>query len=250
MSRFFKCLPILLLLCMSCEKAPEYKKESAVKETSPTFEKLKANYKEYKGKVYFRGNDSFFELKNYDYESILDTIYKTHPHIFKKPANLDGLKNQVKTWLRDSIFIDPSKQHQLQFFMGESETQLYDTETSDSLELYQYNPKKMFRVVNARAAAMKHQNEKVYHQFYPKKVKFLEKSAEMYNVQRTGRYLFHYENDHDCAGKCTHSSLYRMDTYIADIYIIISPYHNSPYRPTIKLTDTVHYFYNQFVKQD
>lgn len=250
MSRFFKCLPILLLLCVSCEKAPEYKKAKTVKASSPSLEKLKANYKEYKSKVYFRGNDSFFELENYDFGSILDTIYKTHPHIFKKSTNLDGLENQVKIWLRDSIFIDPSKQHQLQLFMEESETQLYDDPDNDSLALYQYNPRKMFRVVNARASAMEHQGEKVYYQLYPKKVKLLEKSKRMYKIQRTGRYLFHYENNDDCVGECFHSSIYFRDTYIADIYILINPYQNSPHRPTIKITDTIHYFYNQFVKQD
>ncbi|MFK7748873.1 MAG: hypothetical protein AB8B65_10805 [Kordia sp.] len=235
---------------MSCEKVPEQVKQEPLKEASPSFKKLKANYKEYKQQVYFRGNDSFFELKNYDFGSILDTIYKTHPHIFKKSTNLDGLKNQVKLWLRDSIFIEPSKQHQLEFFSGENKTQLHDDHYSDSLKPYQYTPKKMFRVVNARAAAMKYEDKKVYYQFYPKKVKILDKSTEMYKVQRTGRYLFDAENGNDCADTCSRASLYLMDTYIADIYIIISPYKNSPYRPTIKITDTINYFYNRFVKQD
>jgi len=250
MSSFFKCLPILLLLCISCEKVPEYKKEDTAKKSNPSLEKLKANYQEYKSRVYFRGNDSFFELENYDFEQILDTIYKTHPHIFKKSTNLDALQDKVKLWLRDSIFIDPSKQHQLKFFLGESAAQLADENYSDSLELYQYNPRKMFRVVNARASAMKHKDDKVYYQVYPKKVKLLERKKGMYKVQRAGRYLFDNEIDDDCIDECIHSSIYFMDRYIADIYIIITPYHNSPDRLTIKMTDTIHYFYNQFVKQD
>lgn len=194
----------------------------------------KANLKEFKNADYsFGTNNNYFRMKNFDYNSLADTLEKCHAHVFKDKSILKAINNDVRAWLRDSLFIGVSNTRKGKLIVDTTNTLFWNPE--DEFQYYnnvsvtsdQKLNGKMFQLTHAMHTA--HVNGKeVYYDIIPANAKKLASNGKYRIVTNTEGSIFDQRNF--------------CDLYAVDWFIVFYSDYFFEGELAIKISDETFYY--------
>lgn len=207
---------------------------------------LKNNRKEYTTANHtFSGGHHYFRLKNFDWQTVTDTISHFHSLVLKDEKIIDQLNKDVSTWLQDSVFIGFSKSIKGTFLLDTTNLLLQE----DSLELLIQHPATHGQPIENKMIWLPHtnhiaeiNNQKIYYTIVP--VNGTKISSEgKYRIVTTGDYKPDYLQNHN--NTIASELQYFCDTYLTDWYILISSDDFFDDNLALKITDTTYFYYKE-----